>query len=72
MAKRCSKRRGAKMHRRTRRGGSIYHGQGGIAGDGFRVGSGSKVGGGRKKITRTRRRTRRGGDTHVTGIRASF
>jgi hypothetical protein len=61
MVKRCSKRRGARMHRRTRRGGTIYQGQGGIAGDMFRVGGGSKVGGGRKRMMRTRRRTRRGG-----------
>lgn len=46
MAKRCSKRRGARMHRRTRRGGAqITH----------------QIGGGRKKMMRTRRRNRRGG-----------
>jgi hypothetical protein len=49
MAKRCSKRRGARVHRRTRKGGMghIFEGGGG--------------GGGRKKMMRTRRRTRRGG-----------
>jgi hypothetical protein len=49
MAKRCSKRRGAGMHRRTRRGGM-----------GLNAGYQPLVGG-RKKMMRTRRRNRRGG-----------
>ena len=58
MVKRCSKRRGAKMHRRTRRGGQF---------EGTREGCSNNVkvfglgGGGRKRMMRTRRRTRRGG-----------
>ena len=53
MAKRCSKRR------RTRRGG-IYEGrQGGLEAVPF--GRIVHSGGGRKKMARTRRRTRRGG-----------
>ena len=47
MAKRFSKRRGSKMHRRTRRGGNEAY----IP----------WANGGRKKMMRTRRRTRRGG-----------
>ena len=50
MAKRCSKRRGAGMHRRTRRGGQD------AATDGRGL-----MRGGRKKMMRTRRRNRRGG-----------
>ena len=53
MAKRCSKRRGARMRRRTRRGGERLH-----LGYGVAAGAG---GGSRKKMMRTRRRTRRGG-----------
>jgi len=51
MAKRCSKRRGARMHRRTRRGGWVNSG---FTPD-------ARSGGGRKKMMRTRRRTRMGG-----------
>ena len=52
MAKRFSKRRGSKMHRRSRKGGKYYPGT--IPWD-------SRQMGGRKKMMRTRRRTRRGG-----------
>ena len=60
MAKRCSKRRGARVHRRTRRGG--------MEGEGGWVVGGR--GGGRKKMMRTRRRTRRGG--HLVNARLQF
>jgi hypothetical protein len=66
MAKRCSKRRGARMHRRTRRGGRwrtvAMEGQGM---DGGWVNPMEGGGGGRKKVTRNNRRTRRGGVTWV-------
>jgi hypothetical protein len=55
MAKRCSKRRSLRNHRRTRRGGWVFRG-----GDSTIAGFEAK-GGGRKKMMRTRRRTRRGG-----------
>ena len=61
MAKRCSKRRGARVHRRTRRGGMGQFGARGANNFLFEGG-----GGGRKKMMRTRRRTRRGG--HVEPI----
>lgn len=65
MAKRCSKRRGARVHRRTRRGG--MEGEGGEE----RMAAGVKGGGGgRKKMMRTRRRTRRGG--HLVNARLQF
>ena len=53
MAKRCSRRRSLRNHRRTRRGGWSARGSP------FEEGVGH--GGGRKKMMRTRRRTRRGG-----------
>ncbi len=62
MVKRFSKRRGARMHRRTRRGGVLD-----LAGEVTREGCSNNMkvfgfeGGGRKKMMRTRRRTRRGG-----------
>lgn len=66
MAKRCSKRRGARVHRRTRRGGmgeaTVQEGR---AAAGVKGG-----GGGRKKMMRTRRRTRRGG--HLVNARLQF
>ncbi len=61
MAKRCSKRRGARMRRRTRRGGMGQFGARGAT-NFYTLGGG---GGGRKKMMRTRRRTRRGGATYV-------
>jgi hypothetical protein len=57
MAKRCSKRRGARMHRRTRRGGQTNIALHEIS---HRM-EGPHYGGGRKKMMRTRRRNRRGG-----------
>ena len=56
MAKRFSKRRSLRNHRRTRRGGLSANGN--ILGFGH--------GGGRKKMMRTRRRTRRGGGSRLT------
>ena len=50
MAKRCSRRRGARMHRRTRRGGVVL---------GSGLLGGVWHGGGRKKMMRTNRRTHR-------------
>jgi len=71
MAKRCSKRRGARVHRRTRRGGMGQFGARGANNFLFEGGGPPCVlsmcgGGGRKKMMRTRRRTRRGG--HVVPI----
>ena len=57
MAKRCTKRRSLRNHRRTRRGG-----------DGVGPFQGVGHGGGRKKMMRTHRRTRRGGVRGVGGV----
>ena len=61
-----AKRRGARVHRRTIRGGQ----QGDIAMheiSGSMDGRVAALGGGRKKMARTRRRTRRGGRPHRFG-----
>lgn len=72
MVKRCSKRRGARMHRRTRRGGiNLWHPTPPHVGDihPFHL---HEFKGGRKKMMRTRRRTRRGGKIMMRGGRANF
>ena len=70
MAKRFSKRRSLRNHRRSRKGGGGRAGWGMGGGrvggtgrwmGGGRVGGTGRWRGGRKKMMRTRRRTRRGG-----------